>query len=164
MITRIRTIMIPAITIPAITKGRCITIKTAIPTNRRATTIPVFTKLKRTTIRMPTTMNRNQTIRRLSQRRSDWVGKATIAARQTVCSALRCRKPSGVIKAPMACARLDRSCAFFRFSCSTVHRKLRRGRCNGTFIRNSCLILQSTGIRSRCSLSVQKARNDPFAP
>ena len=38
--------MIPAITTPAITRGRCITIKTAIPTNRRATTIPVFTKLE----------------------------------------------------------------------------------------------------------------------
>ena len=75
-IIRIRTIMIPAITTPGITKGRCITIKTAIPTNRRATTIPVFTKLKRTTIRMATAMNRNQTIRPLSQRRSDWLVKA----------------------------------------------------------------------------------------
>ena len=45
-IIRIRTIMIPATTTPAITKGRCITIKTAIPTNRRAITTPVFTKLK----------------------------------------------------------------------------------------------------------------------
>jgi len=49
MIIRIRTIMIPAITTPAITKGKCITIKTTIPTNRRAITIPVFTKLKCTT-------------------------------------------------------------------------------------------------------------------
>ena len=45
-IIRIRTITIPAITTPAITRDRCITIKTVIPTNRRATTIPVFTKLK----------------------------------------------------------------------------------------------------------------------
>src|SRR6266403_3822105 len=110
-IIRIRTIMIPAITPPAITRGRCITIKTAIPTNRRATTIPVFTKLKRTTIRMATAMNRNQTLRPLPQHRSDWLVKATIAARQTVCSALRWRKPSGVIKAPMACARLATSTA-----------------------------------------------------
>ena len=94
-----RTIMIPAITTPAITKGRCITIKTAIPTNHRATTIPVFTKLNHTTIRMPTTMNRNQKIRPLPQRRSDWLAKGIIAATQTACSALRCRKPSGVIKA-----------------------------------------------------------------
>ena len=64
-----------------------------------------------TTIRMPTTMNRNQKIRPLPQRRSDWLVKATIAARQTVCSALRCRKPSGVIKAPTACARLATSTA-----------------------------------------------------
>ena len=43
--------------------------------------------------------------------RSDWLVKATIAVRQTVCSALRCRKPSGVIKAPTACARLATSTA-----------------------------------------------------
>src|SRR5947207_9931085 len=52
----------------------------------------------------------------------------------------------------------------FSFHVRVCQRKRRRWRCNGTFMRNSCLILQSTGIRSRCSLSVQKARNDPFAP
>ena len=65
----------PGETSPGITKGRCITIKTVIPINRRATTIPVFTKLKRTTIRMPTAMNRNQKIRPSPQRRSDWLAK-----------------------------------------------------------------------------------------
>src|SRR5213079_653489 len=84
-IIRTRTITTPATTTQAITRDRCMT------------------------IRMATARNRNQTIRSLSQRRNDWLARATTAARQTVCSALRCRKPSGVIKAPTACARLATS-------------------------------------------------------
>src|SRR6266404_8926661 len=34
----------------------------------------------------------------------------------------------------------------FGFHIRVCHRKRRRWRCNGTFIRNSCLILQSTGL------------------
>ena len=107
----IRRITIPATTTPAITKARCITIKTAIPINSRATTIPLFTKLNRTTIRMATAINRNQTIRSLSQRRSDSHGKGITMVRQTVRRALRCRKPSSVIKSPTACALLATSTA-----------------------------------------------------
>jgi len=49
------------------------------------------------------------------------------------------------------------------FHVQVCHRKPWRWRCNGTFIRNSCLILQSTGIRSRRCRSVQKVRTDPFS-
>ena len=110
-VIRIRTITMPATPTPAITKARWITIKTAIPINRRATTIPLFTKLNRTTIRMATAINRNQTIRSLSQRRSDSHGKGITMVRQTARRALRCRKPSSVIKSPTACALLATSTA-----------------------------------------------------
>src|SRR6202035_5622671 len=44
------------------------------------------------------------------------------------------------------------------------HRKPRRWRCNGTFIRNSCLILQSTGLRSRRWRSCSKSEDWPLSP
>src|SRR6478672_5264841 len=37
----------------------------------------------------------------------------------------------------------------FGFHVRVCHGKRRRWRCNGTFIRNSCLLVQSTRIRSR---------------
>ena len=60
---------------------------------------------------MATAINRNQTNRPLSQRRNDWLAKGSYRGGTDGVSALRCRKPLGVIKTPTACARLATSIA-----------------------------------------------------